>query len=49
MKEAIHAAAHAGDTLGGVFEVIAMGVPRRPGKRTCSGTESSMAGSPSRS
>lgn len=26
MKEAIHAAAHAGDTLGGVFEVIATGV-----------------------
>jgi chorismate synthase len=26
MKEAIHAAAHAGDTLGGVFEVIASGV-----------------------
>jgi chorismate synthase len=27
MKEAIHTASHAGDTLGGVFEVIAMGVP----------------------
>ncbi len=27
MKEAIKAAAHAGDTLGGVFEVIATGVP----------------------
>lgn len=27
MKEAIHAASHAGDTLGGVFEVIATGVP----------------------
>jgi chorismate synthase len=26
MKEAIHAAAHAGDTLGGVFEVVASGV-----------------------
>jgi chorismate synthase len=26
MREAIHAAAHAGDTLGGVFEVVAMGV-----------------------
>jgi chorismate synthase len=26
MKEAIHAAAHAGDTLGGVFEVVACGV-----------------------
>ena len=26
MKEAIHAASHAGDTLGGVFEVIALGV-----------------------
>jgi chorismate synthase len=26
MKEAIHAAAHAGDTLGGVFEVVALGV-----------------------
>jgi chorismate synthase len=26
MKEAIHAAAHAGDTLGGVFEVLALGV-----------------------
>jgi chorismate synthase len=27
MRAAIHEAAHAGDTLGGVFEVIAMGVP----------------------
>jgi chorismate synthase len=27
MKEAIHAASHDGDTLGGVFEVIATGVP----------------------
>src|SRR5262249_49743106 len=27
MKEAIKEAAHAGDTLGGVFEVIATGVP----------------------
>jgi chorismate synthase len=27
MKEAIHTASHAGDTLGGVFEVIAAGVP----------------------
>jgi chorismate synthase len=27
MKEAIHAASHEGDTLGGVFEVIATGVP----------------------
>jgi len=27
MKEAIHTASHAGDTLGGVFEVIATGVP----------------------
>jgi chorismate synthase len=27
MKEAIHAASHAGDTLGGVFEVVAIGVP----------------------
>lgn len=27
MKDAIREAAHAGDTLGGVFEVIAMGVP----------------------
>jgi chorismate synthase len=26
MKEAIHTAAHAGDTLGGVFEVLAVGV-----------------------
>jgi chorismate synthase len=26
MKEAIHAASHAGDTLGGVFEVVATGV-----------------------
>ncbi|HEY4014012.1 MAG TPA: chorismate synthase [Polyangiaceae bacterium] len=26
MKEAIHAASHAGDTLGGVFEVVASGV-----------------------
>jgi chorismate synthase len=27
MRKAIHEAAHAGDTLGGVFEVVAMGVP----------------------
>jgi chorismate synthase len=27
MKEAIHSTSHAGDTLGGVFEVIATGVP----------------------
>jgi chorismate synthase len=27
MREAIHAASHAGDTLGGVFEVVATGVP----------------------
>jgi chorismate synthase len=27
MREAIHAASHAGDTLGGVFEVVALGVP----------------------
>jgi chorismate synthase len=27
MKAAIHAASHAGDTLGGVFEVVATGVP----------------------
>jgi chorismate synthase len=27
MKEAIHAGSHAGDTLGGCFEVIALGVP----------------------
>jgi chorismate synthase len=27
MKEAIHSASHAGDTLGGVFEVVATGVP----------------------
>ena len=27
MKEAIHTASHAGDTLGGVFEVVALGVP----------------------
>ncbi len=27
MKEAIHAASHAGDTVGGVFEVVALGVP----------------------
>lgn len=27
MRKAIHEAAHAGDTLGGVFEVIAIGVP----------------------
>lgn len=26
MREAIHAAAHAGDTLGGIFEVVATGV-----------------------
>ena len=27
MREAIHAASHDGDTLGGVFEVVATGVP----------------------
>jgi chorismate synthase len=27
MKEAIHAASHAGDTLGGIFEVVATGAP----------------------
>jgi chorismate synthase len=27
MKEAIHTASHAGDTLGGIFEVVATGVP----------------------
>jgi chorismate synthase len=27
MREAIHAASHAGDTLGGVFEIVALGVP----------------------
>ncbi len=27
MRAAIHAASHAGDTLGGVFEVVALGVP----------------------
>jgi chorismate synthase len=27
MRDAIHAASHAGDTLGGVFEVLALGVP----------------------
>jgi chorismate synthase len=27
MREAIHAASHAGDTLGGVFEVVATGLP----------------------
>lgn len=27
MKEAIHTASHAGDTLGGVFEVVATGIP----------------------
>jgi chorismate synthase len=27
MKAAIHAASHAGDTLGGIFEVVATGVP----------------------
>jgi chorismate synthase len=27
MKEAIHTASHAGDTLGGVFEVVATGLP----------------------
>ena len=34
MKEAIHAAAHAGDTLGGVFEVIATGVMPGLGSHT---------------
>jgi chorismate synthase len=34
MKEAIHAAAHAGDTLGGVFEVIAFGVMPGLGSHT---------------
>jgi chorismate synthase len=27
MKQAIHTASHAGDTLGGIFEVVALGVP----------------------
>ncbi len=27
MREAIHAASHAGDTLGGVFEIVATGLP----------------------
>lgn len=27
MREAIHAASHAGDTLGGIFEIVALGVP----------------------
>src|SRR5580693_1508305 len=40
MKEAIHEASHAGDTLGGVFEVVATGV--MPGlEAMCSGTASS--------
>jgi chorismate synthase len=34
MKEAIHAASHAGDTLGGTFEVIALGVPPGFGSHT---------------
>ncbi|MBX3228319.1 MAG: chorismate synthase [Labilithrix sp.] len=34
MKEAIHAAAHAGDTLGGVFEVVAVGVMPGLGSHT---------------
>lgn len=34
MKEAIHAASHAGDTLGGVFEVIATGVMPGLGSHT---------------
>jgi chorismate synthase len=34
MKEAIHTASHAGDTLGGVFEVIARGVPAGLGSHT---------------
>jgi chorismate synthase len=34
MKDAIHAAAHAGDTLGGVFEVIATGVMPGLGSHT---------------
>ena len=34
MKEAIRDTAHAGDTLGGVFEVVAMGVPPGLGSHT---------------
>jgi chorismate synthase len=34
MKEAIHTASHAGDTLGGVFEVVATGVPTGLGSHT---------------
>jgi chorismate synthase len=34
MKEAIHASSHAGDTLGGVFEVLATGVPPGLGSHT---------------
>jgi chorismate synthase len=34
MREAIHAASHAGDTLGGTFEVVALGVPPGFGSHT---------------
>jgi chorismate synthase len=34
MKEAIHTASHAGDTLGGVFEVVATGLPTGLGSHT---------------
>ena len=34
MREAIREAAHAGDTLGGVFEVVAVGVPAGLGSHT---------------
>jgi chorismate synthase len=34
MKEEIHAASHAGDTLGGTFEVVALGVPPGFGSHT---------------
>jgi chorismate synthase len=34
MREAIREAAHAGDTLGGIFEVVAIGVPPGLGSHT---------------
>ena len=47
-RAAILEAAHAGDTLGGVFEVVATGGAAGAPGATCTGTESSMGVSPRR-